>query len=198
MKKIFTLAFAALLLAGSSMAQETAKKGGKKDKAGKGEMHSKHGKHHGAEFAKELNLTDAQKEQIKAINKEYKGKEESAREEKKAKMEAVLTAEQKAKLAEIKEEKKSEAKDKGEKRYEEMKKDLNLTDAQGQQLKALNEDFRNKAKAIKENTSLTKEQKKEQLKALNEQRLAKMKTILTAEQIKKIQAKKKEFREDDK
>jgi Spy/CpxP family protein refolding chaperone len=197
MKRIFTLAFAALLLAGSVMAQDNSKKENKKDKAGKewkaGDKKGKHGKHKGA-FAKELNLTDAQKEQIKAINQEYKGKEKASREERKAKFESVLTAEQKAKLEQMKQQRKAEGKERGEKRFESMKKDLNLSDVQGQQIKTLNEDFRNKAKAIKDNTSLTQEQKKEQLKALHEQRQAQMKSILTAEQQQKIEAKKKEFK----
>jgi Spy/CpxP family protein refolding chaperone len=208
MKRIFTLSVAALLFAGSAIAQaqkpakEKARKEFKKD--GK---QGKHGQDRG-QFAKDLNLTDAQKEQVKALNEEYRAKfkalkdvdsksatrekAKALKEEQHAKMQNILTAEQKAKKAELKEKRKAEAKEKGKERGEKMKQELGLTDAQGQKIKSINEDFHAKAKAIKDNQSLSQEQKKEQFKVLNEQRKESMKSVLTAEQIQKMEAKKKE------
>jgi Spy/CpxP family protein refolding chaperone len=196
MKRIFTLSIAALLFAGSAIAQDTKTS---KDKAGKewkkdGQKSkpSKHGKHKGAEFAKALNLTDAQKEQFKALKTEYKGKNRELKAEQKSKAEAILTTEQKAKLAQLKEKRKKEAKNRGANRFADMQKELGITKDQAAQLKAQNESFRNKAKAIRENESLSKEQKKEQTKALLAERKESMKGILTAEQIQKMEAKRKD------
>jgi len=191
MKRIFVLAFATVLLSGSAMAQE------KKDSSSRWAYDGKH--HHKAKgdkkqkvakLAKDLNLTDAQKQQLKSINEEYKGKDKSLRDEKKAKAQAVLTSEQKAKLEQMKTDRKNKMKAAHEKKAAEMKKDLNLSDAQGQQIKSLNEDFKKQADAIRNNSTLTQDQKKEQLKALGEQRKAKMNSILTPEQQQKLEAKK--------
>lgn len=64
--------------------------------------------------------------------------------------------------------------------------DLNLTKEQSDELKAVNEKFKEEAKAIKENRSLNKEQKKEKIKALHAERSNKLKTILTPEQQQKM------------
>ncbi len=182
MKRILTLSIAALLFAGSAIAQDTKTS---KDKAGKewkkDGKKGKHGKHKGAGFAKDLNLTDAQKEQMKAVKQEQHSK-----------MQNILTAEQKAKIAERKKQRQAEAKTRGANRFGDMQKELGITNDQAAQLKTQNEAFRNKAKAIRENNDLTKEQKKEQTKALHAERKESMKAILTAEQIQKMEAKRKD------
>jgi Spy/CpxP family protein refolding chaperone len=191
MKRIFTLAVAALLFAGSAMAQDTKKetRQNRQDKEARThQKHERHGKHDGAGIAKELNLSDSQKDQVKSLNKEYKQKAEALRQERKTRTEAILTAEQKAKLGELKEKRKNEFKNKRAGKMEGMKKELGISEAQGQKIKALNEEFRTKAEAIKNNSSLTQEQKKEQFKALNDERKAKMKNILTAEQLQKMES----------
>lgn len=196
MKRILTLSFAALLLAGSAFAQDAKQAG--KEKAGKEwKKHGKHGKHHANKrdgMAKELNLTEAQKQQFKSLNQDYKARAQALRAERKAKAENILTAEQKAKASELREKRKTETRRKGDDRFEKAKKELNLTEAQGQRMKAINERFRERAKAIRENESLSKEQKKEQFKSLNEQRRNEMKAVLTAEQIQKLESRKKEFK----
>lgn len=187
MKRIITLSIAALVFAGSAMAQDN-----KKDSSARWKFDGKHhhqaaGKEKAAKFAKELNLSDAQKQQIKQINQEYKGKDKSMRDERKSKIEAVLTADQKAKLQQLREQRSGKNKEQHGQRGADMKKELGLSDAQSQQLKALNEDFRKQAEAIRNNSSLSQDQKKEQLKTLGEQRKEKMKTILTPDQQKKLE-----------
>jgi Spy/CpxP family protein refolding chaperone len=184
MKRIFTLSVAALLFAGSAIAQDV-KKDAKQAKAGKeAKKEGRHGKHDKGRVAKELNLTEDQKQQMKAI-----------REEQKAKMQNVLTADQKAKMTELKEKRKAEFKNRegnrdGRERMEGMKKELALSEAQGQKIKALNEEFKTKAQAIKNNASLTDQQRKEQFNSLNEERKTRMKAILTAEQLQKLESRK--------
>ena len=210
MKRIFTLAVAALVFASSAIAQEQKSSNDKAKKEFRKEgKRGMHGKDRG-QFAKELNLTDAQKQQFKSLNEEYrtkfkalkdvdsksetKTKAKALREEQHAKMQNILTAEQKTKLAQLQEKRKAEAKERGKERGDKMKQELGLTEAQGQKIKTINEDFHAKAKAIKENKNLTDEQRKEQIKALNEQRKESMKSVLSAEQIQKMEAKKKEMK----
>lgn len=63
-----------------------------------------------------------------------------------------------------------------------MMKDLNLTDAQKEQMKASRTEMKAKMEALKANTSLTDEQRKQQREALMQEQKAKMENILTAEQ----------------
>lgn len=87
----------------------------------------------GGEQWKKLNLTEAQKTEMKAI-----------RENAKSRRDAVLTPEQRALI--------TQAKQSGDRKG--VKKSLNLTDAQKQQMKAIGEDSKRQVEAI-----LTAEQK---------------------------------------
>ena len=66
-----------------------------------------------------------------------------------------------------------------------MKTDLNLTDDQVAKIKDQRKSLMEQAKAIRENSSLTEEQKKEQLMNLMKSSKESMNNILTAEQLKK-------------
>jgi Spy/CpxP family protein refolding chaperone len=59
---------------------------------------------------------------------------------------------------------------------------LNLTDQQQQQAKALREDFKKQMSTLKEDKSLTDEQRKEKMKEMAKQQHEKMQSILTPEQ----------------
>lgn len=124
MKKIVFSLLAILMIGVAAQAQE---KSGTQD--GK-QHHKKHGKHHGRDIAKELNFTDAQKEQLKTIREESKKQMEElkkndnitvkeSRERRKAiheqqqtKMQSLLTAEQKQKMEQMKQEHKKKRGDK--------------------------------------------------------------------------------------
>ncbi len=69
--------------------------------------------------------------------------------------------------------------------------DLNLTPDQAKQMKDVNKDFKDKARAIKDNQSLGKKEKKQQLIALTKERSEKMNSFLTPEQQDKIREDKK-------
>jgi Spy/CpxP family protein refolding chaperone len=209
MKKLITLSLAFSALVFTAAAQEQ-----KKDNKNKTERHEGRGDRKG--IMKDLNLTDVQKTQMKANREEFKTKMEQLKAqnlpeaqynerkkalhaEQKARMESMLTAEQKAKMAERRKnfegkEGKFEGKNTGKqgKHFEKMKKELSLTDDQAVRLKAQNEALKIKREAIKNDQSLSKEAKKEKMMALRNEAKEQRKSILTADQIKKMEELKKD------
>ncbi len=78
-----------------------------------------------------------------------------------------------------------DTKDKKTRKHEmamQIKKELNLSDSQVEQWKAVHKEANEKRKTIMQNGSLSKEQKKEQLKALHEEKQSKVMAILDADQ----------------
>lgn len=71
---------------------------------------------------------------------------------------------------------------------------LGLNEKQSADLKSLNKEYAAKAKELKDNKDLTKEQKKEQVKALKTERSAKLKTSLGDAQYEKYEALRKEHK----
>lgn len=171
-----------------------------------------HEKHHG-QFKKEmadLNLTEDQKAKFKALNqahrqemealhkqdnitvKESREKMEALRKDHHAKMQSILTAEQKAQLEKRKEEQKAKFSQRGEARQERMAKELNLTPEQSAKMAENRKAMAEKMKAIREDQSLSMEQKKEKSKELMKKQKESMKSILTEEQLQKMKERKKE------
>jgi Spy/CpxP family protein refolding chaperone len=225
MKKVFIGALALVLTAGAAQAQ--VKDSTQKHKAQKEWRH----KQGDIGFA-QLNLTDAQKTQLKSIRekrkadmkalkanenitvKEWKARKQAIQDKYKAQFQSVLTQEQKDKMAKMEVRHRKGQKGHGMKDQmrnrdgqafkggkgargqrpdmAKMAQQLNLTDAQKTQLQKLRADFRTKADAIRSNTSLTKEQKKEQFQALAKQQKEQMKSVLTKEQIEKMESFRKE------
>ncbi len=153
---------------------------------------------------KELNLTEAQKEQLKTEKeafhkkmeahkknenitvKEWKAKRETLVKEHKANVEKVFTPEQKAKLENLKKEGQVKHEGMMKERSEKMKAHLGLTDDQSAKLEKSRKEMGDKMKAIRENKALTEEQKREQMRELGKKQKEYMKTILTEEQLKKM------------
>ncbi len=169
-----------------------------------GKMGQKNHRHQNGMMMKELNLSDAQKQQAKAFREDYKtqykqldenkgsmsqqdyqSKKEQIRKEQRSKFESILTADQKSKMADQRKNEMAKRKGMDKNRMEKMKTTLNLTDDQVSKLKSQHETFKAEAKAIKENTALTDEQKKEHLMDLRKRSKEDEKTILTAEQLQK-------------
>lgn len=82
------------------------------------------------------------------------------------------------------------------KRNGKMMKDLNLSDAQKAQLKESHENMKQQRDAVKNDASLTPEQKKAKMKELHQTQQAKMNSILTPDQQAKMQADKKEWQKN--
>lgn len=194
MKKV-ALAIMAFVIGFSSIAQATDSASSGHKKFRKLEKHAS-----GRNFEK-LNLTDEQKAQVKKINESFrqqmvnankntsisadqlKEKRRALAKEHKRKMNEILTPEQKKQMQDghdglIKG-------DKGEmrsQRFEEMTQDLNLTPEQSAKMKELNFTLRNDVKSIRQNTALSKEEKKEQMKNLMKKHKTDMEVLLSDEQ----------------
>jgi Spy/CpxP family protein refolding chaperone len=201
MKKIIGLFLVAAIAGTSVNAQEIPER-----KSEHPRMMHKKGKHHrhGMDM-KKLNLTEDQKEQFKLQRetfkkqmeelkkdenitvKEWKSRMETLRKENKAKMDGILTSEQKAQLEKSKTEQKAKMETMGKERGEKMKAALGLSAEQSAKLEANRKETSEKMKSIREDKSLSDEQKKEQVKELMKGNKEKMKTILTEEQLKKMQ-----------
>lgn len=195
MKKIIMSALIAVAVAGSASAQ---------DQQPRREGFGRH--HYG--FS-QLNLTDEQKAEMKTINedfkkqmtelqkneditvREWKSKMKTIREDHQTKVQQVLTTEQKASLEKMRQDRKGKMhKRGGRQNLDSLKKELNLTAEQESALKQNRTEMMQKLKAIKEDKSLSEEQKKAEMKKFREQQQQSLKSILTEEQINKLHQKK--------
>jgi Spy/CpxP family protein refolding chaperone len=145
-----------------------------------------------------LNLTDAQKAQVKSIFQDAKTKVQAVRNDKsltpdqqktqirgifkaaKEQVEQVLTPEQKQKLAQERKEMRGQG-------IRRVLAALNLTDAQKTQVKAIFEDAKTKAEAVHNDKSLTPDQQKAQMMEIRKAAFGQVKQVLTPEQQQKLQ-----------
>lgn len=174
------------------------------------ESQKKHFNHHlRSRIEKQLQFSEEQKKQskmyqedfknkIKELNKnenitvkEFRDKRALLLKEHKAKMDGLLTVEQKTKIRELKAAYKAKAEERYAKHLSKMKSKLNLTEAQVMQMKTQKEMVQSKLKAIRENETLSREQKKERLMALKSETREQHKKIFTAEQLRKLEEMKK-------
>lgn len=152
-----------------------------------------------------LNLTEEQKAKFKAQHenfrkqmdelkknenitvKEWKSRMEALRKDNKAKLEGILTADQKAQIEKMKAEHKAMQEVDAKARMEKMKIRLGLTDEQAEKMKKNHEEMAQKIKELHEDNKMDMEKKKEKMKELMKEQKEKMKSILTEEQMKKMQ-----------
>lgn len=126
------------------------------------------------------------KSQLAALNKDHK-----------AKLQGILTNEQKNRIAEAKKKNSINAQVQNVARLERLKLTLGLSEDQVAAIKSNQETLHNKIKSIHENAALLPEQKKEQLKSLMEQRKDIVKSVLTPEQQAKADSLRKNFRDNN-
>ena len=195
MKRIILSALVAVAVVTTSMAQEIPDR-----TAPNYEMKRRH--HRGDEF-KNLNLSEDQKAQIKALNeenrkqmaelkkndnitvKEWNSKKEALHKDYREKMQSLLTTDQKAQLEKSKLVRKAKMEERSKARIDKMKVDLGLNDEQTAKLKSERAAMQEKMKAIRDDKSLNDEVKKEQVKELMKKQKENMRSILTEEQLKK-------------
>lgn len=198
MKKILTGMLALTLFVGAAQAQDGGRHQGKGRKG------------HSEMMAKDLNLTEAQKAQLKqqreAMQAEMKAvkqngslTQEQARaqrkaihEKYKAQMQSILTPEQKAKMESRKGAFKGQSTRLNDQRFEKIGQELNLTADQKSKLTSIYADYQSKSASVRTNNSLTKEQKRQQIQALTQAHIAQARAILNDEQEKKAEAMLKE------
>lgn len=220
MKKIITGLFAIAAFTFSAAAQDQSNPDQRKWKDEQG--NHRDGKGRGMRGMEQLNLTDAQKLQMKSINEDFKNRmqllnqndnmlvkdqkaqRKSLMDERNNKISAILSPEQRTQFEQLR---KQGGKDgnfagrgdgnrgqrngdrmgqRGGDRMEQMKTTLGLSDDQVAKIKAGGESFRQRGKAIRENQSLTEDQKKQQFETLQKEREANLKSYLTAAQIAKL------------
>ena len=205
MKRILTGALALVLITGVAQGQS------KKDT---GRHH--HNGHH--MMMKQLNLTADQQAQLKTIHEnerkemealktksltaeQFKTQRKDLHNKYKAQMQSVLTPEQKNQVEKFKAERKDHRGKKGEwekggkgitKRGGDFQKELNLTQAQKDQLSKMRTDTKGQMESIRNDQSLTQDQKKEKIHYLKKDKQEKFKSVLTKEQLDKLETAKKE------
>ncbi len=210
MKKILLslIAIAITFSVDAQTKRNSAEKQNRIEKNGNAKMG--HGKHHQKmdhhKMNDKLNLTEAQRQQMKSINmdfknrlqelkkndnmtvKEFNAKKEALMQERKQKTQALLTAEQKNQMKQFKKEHSDKREIESGKRIEKMQINLGLSNDQVAKMKAQKEIYKSRTEAIKNNQSTGNERKKEQLKALREERKNSFKSFLTPEQLQKLEA----------
>lgn len=162
-----------------------------------------HGQHQKGMMANQLNFSDDQKKQAAVINedfrkqmqdlnkqenitvKEMRSRKSAILKDKKARMDGLLTAEQKTKMADMKAAKKLKNEERSAQQLAKMKTNLDLTDAQVSQLKAQRSEMQAKSEKIRNDQSLSMEQKKVQMMALKAEAKEQHNKIFTADQLKK-------------
>jgi len=194
-KLVLALAVVAFTVA-SSFAQHDSK-----SKAGK--------KHHKRNKAiAQLNLSDAQKAQMqanradfkkemKAVNsnenqtvKQLRDQRAALAKGQKAKMESLLTNDQKIKMAEVKTQANSIHRERFAKHIDKMKQELSLSDNQVAALQRNHEASKRKLKAIKDNDQPDRAAKKEQMKAMKNDMKNNLASVLTKAQMEQMESRK--------
>ena len=193
MKKIMIGAVVLMLAAGTVQAQDNR------------QIHKKHHRHQDGKMFEKLNFTQDQKSQMKSINddfrkhmlelrkneditvKEWKARNETLRKNHREQVQNLLTNDQKAQLAKIKQERKTKHEAYSKARMEKMTERLNLNTEQKGKLSTLRSGMSEKIKTIRSNESLSQEQKKDQMQELKKARKEELKSILTEEQFKKME-----------
>ncbi|NOT94016.1 hypothetical protein [Ferruginibacter sp.] len=172
-------------------------------------MKGKHPQHHKMAIAQKLNFSEEQKKQVKLnketykkqlqeLNKnenitvkEFRDKKSALHKDQQAKMQSLLTLEQKNQMAQMKAEHKAKAEQHYAARMDKMKTRLNLSDNQVAKMKAQRGEMSAKLKAIKEDDKMDRVAKQEKLMALKTQMKDDRKKIFTAEQLQKMEEMKK-------
>ncbi|MDP4587781.1 MAG: hypothetical protein NWS86_06320, partial [Flavobacteriales bacterium] len=159
----------------------------------------------------DLKMSDEQSAEWTAIHKEYRPKikavktdESLSKEEKSAKakalkaemdekLNAVLSAEQAAKWAAMKEEKKGQRKeDNKAQRHEKIAQELALTEKQSAAWMEIHEKYDAQKAAVKADSSLSEEARKKKMMSIRKDQRKAIEAILSPEQLAKLKAMKEE------
>ena len=209
MKRILTGALALMLFAGATQAQS------KQDSAW-------HGRPGGREMiAKQLNLSADQKAQMKTIHEnqrkdmealktqsltadQLKTQRQEIHKKYQQQMQSVLTPAQRDQVAKFRAERQKNGAANGQwkkngqafrQRNAEIQKQLNLSQDQKDQLSKMRADVRSQMQSIRNDQSLTQDQKKEKMHSIMKDQREKFKSVLTKEQQDKLKELRKEHKD---
>lgn len=168
--------------------------------------HGRFGQHRRGGWGHEfVHYTPEQRKQVMAINKDYREKSEdlfkqdnitlkqykagliALQKEKRGKLQALLTPQQKDEIAARRKRMSENAQVMAAARLERLKLRLSLSDDQVTKIKAGQESLRSQFRAIHENDNLLPQQKREQMKTLMTTRNETLKSVLTPDQYTKFQ-----------
>ena len=211
MKKILTGALTLMLFMGAAQAQtkDSTKRGHHRQ-----EMVSKLNIT-ADQQARLKTIHESQKQEFKALKEQgLKGEELQARRKEMHKkyaeqMQAVYTPAQKEEMKKMRAERKAQAKD-GKKNFRkdgrgmkhgrkhgkkgDFSKSMDLSEAQKLDMQKIRQESKSAFEALKNDQSISEDEKKAKMKALRKAQHEKMKSVLTAEQIEKMKGHKKENR----
>lgn len=130
MKKLFLVAIIAAVTSTSAFAQEggESRQGGRRNDEG-------------AKWMKELNLTSEQSQKMDLLNADFRTKQQALHEQHRADVKAILTAQQQAKMDELRQNKGKQWAGKGKDKQQHAGKKMNFDEATQAKLKALKEDY---------------------------------------------------------
>ena len=165
-------------------------------------------KHRMGMMMEKLNLTDAQKGQLKTEKetflkqmeelrkndnitvKDWRNRMQQLRDDHKSKIQGIFTPEQKAKMEKFKSEMIARQETMVKARIEKMKEHLGLNSEQSLKIDKAAEEMKAALNAIKENKTPGPAQKMDQLREIRKQHMDKLKSILTEEQLKLLKERK--------
>lgn len=158
----------------------------------------------GRGIMQEMNLSEAQKTKMQEIRKDYRSKmaqlekndkitlkdyrsgQAALRQDMKKNMESLLTADQQNKMSGIKNKRQQEAEARMQRGLDRMKGNLSLSDDQYNRIKSGREKMKGRMTGIRENSSMSVEQKKQEIMALKQAGMQEMRAMLTDDQLKKM------------
>lgn len=216
MKRIFTSAFVILFAIGAANAQTTTPS----------KQHEGHRKEQRMGGYDNLNLTADQKAKMKTLHADLKKQMEDLKNQKltdaerktqmqqlhqqqQQRMEAILTADQKAQLEKNKAEWKAKGKedkkdfkrggdstyragknwkDRGDRKGADLQKELNLTTDQQAKVTQIRASYKTKFEALRNDNTLSQDQKRTKMHELMQQQQTEIKSVLTKEQVAKMQS----------
>ena len=211
MKKLLFTGLFAFLAVSVTLAQQPPSGREKQQYHKQHHKHHRHYRHHrGLALSKQLNFSDAQKQQLKTIGQDFHQKMVALNKNENITVKAmrdqraalvkdqqtafqnILTPEQKTKLSDLKKQHAAKRQEMASKRMDKMKEKLSLTEDQTAKIKSLNDQFREKIMQTKDNTTMDRSAKKEAFSAMMKQRKEDMRGILTPEQQTKLEEWKKD------
>lgn len=178
---------------------------GQQDRFGRQHRFGRHGRGAWSQGHDFVHYTPEQRKQVMAINKDYRQKTEdlykqdnitlrqykagliALQKEKKTKLQALLTPQQKDEIASRRKQMSENVQVMAVARLERLKLRLSLSDDQVAKIKASQENLHSQFKAIHENDNLLPQEKREQVKTLMTTRNETLKSVLTPDQYTKFQ-----------